>query len=492
MRISSSFGLGKNPKRDASAGMTAFMTILRDPSLTAHLLEVIFDRGLERHSLSRLARTCRVLKEPSLSVLWRHLDSLKPLVNLFPNVIQRTFRGRDSMRPKDWSRILPYSSRVHSLNFTDHLISSYFWSFLERCHGGPEYILPNLMSLTWRSMSDESLSHFQLFLGPRLETFSLPYQDHYPSTEWIDKILPQIAAHRCLTTISLPLSDYTWSLEPAGSPSDVIWEKVVIDGPSRYLQDLLQNGPFIRWISALPRLHTFVWNVGSLSVIVETLRSVGDLDTTLGFSILPACNGDGGYSTGSILPTQDPKLDSDKTKQVKSVLHNCGDPQIFAQLTHLELSIKDVEYFGTFLMQLRNPLRKLSLKTTDALFRYQWDDVCLAICEHSGDTLETLEIRHKSIMRYRGGDAHIDLTLLAPLPRLRHLTIDFPYLRPVFDDEDVVDIAFTLPQLAELSLCPVVRFPQQDATPRRLIWNYASRDCHQGSVRYEEVFPAEQ
>jgi hypothetical protein len=58
--------------------------ILRDPEATRKLLEAIVDSPSGRRSLSRLARTCRAFSEPALDILWRELDSLLPIIGLFP------------------------------------------------------------------------------------------------------------------------------------------------------------------------------------------------------------------------------------------------------------------------------------------------------------------------------------------------------------------------------------------------------------------------
>ena len=65
--------------------------ILRDPEAAAKLFEAILDSPGGRRSLSRLARTCRALCGPALDVLWRDLDSLVPILGLFPpHVLKKT------------------------------------------------------------------------------------------------------------------------------------------------------------------------------------------------------------------------------------------------------------------------------------------------------------------------------------------------------------------------------------------------------------------
>ena len=63
---------------------TMFPLILRDPEATNKLLEAVLESPNGKRSLSRLARTCRALYEPALNILWRDLDSLVPIIGLFP------------------------------------------------------------------------------------------------------------------------------------------------------------------------------------------------------------------------------------------------------------------------------------------------------------------------------------------------------------------------------------------------------------------------
>jgi hypothetical protein len=61
-----------------------YPTILRDADVTQKLLDAIIDAPGGRRSVSRLARTCKAFCEPALNVLWRELDSLIPIIALFP------------------------------------------------------------------------------------------------------------------------------------------------------------------------------------------------------------------------------------------------------------------------------------------------------------------------------------------------------------------------------------------------------------------------
>jgi len=69
-----------------------FPALFRDPEATKKLLDTIAESPNGRRSMSRLARTCKAICEPALNVLWRELDSLLPLVSLFPSNIMKKAR----------------------------------------------------------------------------------------------------------------------------------------------------------------------------------------------------------------------------------------------------------------------------------------------------------------------------------------------------------------------------------------------------------------
>lgn len=69
-----------------------FPALFRDPDAAKKLLDTIVESPNGRRSMSRLARTCKAICEPALDVLWRELDSLLPLMSLFPNNIMKRAR----------------------------------------------------------------------------------------------------------------------------------------------------------------------------------------------------------------------------------------------------------------------------------------------------------------------------------------------------------------------------------------------------------------
>ena len=109
-RTSSKDSIKSNKSTKARAGsyqsysvyeQTMYPIILRDPDTTTKLLEAILESPNGRRSLSRLARTCRALSEPALNILWRELDSIVPIIGLFPSQLLKKSRkpGMGLVRP---------------------------------------------------------------------------------------------------------------------------------------------------------------------------------------------------------------------------------------------------------------------------------------------------------------------------------------------------------------------------------------------------------
>lgn len=68
------------------------LQLLSDPELARFVLQYILETQNGRRSVSRLARTCRALSETALNILWKDLDSIQPLVALFPRSLFKRAR----------------------------------------------------------------------------------------------------------------------------------------------------------------------------------------------------------------------------------------------------------------------------------------------------------------------------------------------------------------------------------------------------------------
>jgi hypothetical protein len=58
--------------------------ILRDANVTSTILDYLVDVPGGKRMVSKLARTCKSFFEPATDALWKELDSLVPLIGLFP------------------------------------------------------------------------------------------------------------------------------------------------------------------------------------------------------------------------------------------------------------------------------------------------------------------------------------------------------------------------------------------------------------------------
>ncbi len=71
---------------------TPILILLRDQGATKKVLEAILESTNGKRTLSRFARTCKAFCGLSLDILWRELDSLVPIIGLFPNNIMKKAR----------------------------------------------------------------------------------------------------------------------------------------------------------------------------------------------------------------------------------------------------------------------------------------------------------------------------------------------------------------------------------------------------------------
>ena len=69
-----------------------FPAVFNNIETASKLLEAILDSPGGRRSLSRLSRTCKALSGLALNILWRELDSLIPLIGLFPAHLHKKSR----------------------------------------------------------------------------------------------------------------------------------------------------------------------------------------------------------------------------------------------------------------------------------------------------------------------------------------------------------------------------------------------------------------
>ncbi|KAF7365300.1 hypothetical protein MVEN_00401800 [Mycena venus] len=145
---------------------------------------------LQRRDLAVLARTCKLFFDSAISVLWRNLDRVSPLLRCMPSDLWDITESdsflnlhvqRRSITSADWERPLVYMHRVRSFrvdilfetsDFLDALSSS-----LPR---NRSYIFPNLEVLDWypkhnpdNDHPSEVFHYLRLFLTPNLKTLPL-------------------------------------------------------------------------------------------------------------------------------------------------------------------------------------------------------------------------------------------------------------------------------------------------------------------------------
>ncbi|KAK6996956.1 hypothetical protein R3P38DRAFT_3068816 [Favolaschia claudopus] len=176
-----------------------------------HILEVVelICAAADPSTLAALARTCRALQSPALTVLWETQSELTNLLSCLPSDVWEThpslpyhhsFSFRRPIVPSDLPRLLFYAARVKNLYVQRP--NSISWSIYAALSLAlPEYpLLPNLRHLSWRPTED-ACSHIRMLVGQKLRSIILDLD----GTELVRRqILPYLAAfHPDLTDIHI-------------------------------------------------------------------------------------------------------------------------------------------------------------------------------------------------------------------------------------------------------------------------------------------------
>ncbi|KAG0700860.1 hypothetical protein DFH29DRAFT_604027 [Suillus ampliporus] len=140
-------------------------------------LEVIhtISSHTEHGTLPALASACRAFEHPALNVLWRHLQSVKPLVECLPSDLFGIDRGYVVVlqKPPDdkmWETLARYTSRVHSITQADIPTTIERLSLLMLCCPSvPASLFPNLRKLKWTAKGTRDAANFlRMFFVPSL------------------------------------------------------------------------------------------------------------------------------------------------------------------------------------------------------------------------------------------------------------------------------------------------------------------------------------
>ncbi|KAI6007163.1 hypothetical protein EDD15DRAFT_2383995 [Pisolithus albus] len=378
-----------------------FATILRDPDAVKKLLDTIADSPSGRRSISRLARTCKAICEPALDVLWRELDSLLPLVALFPNhLLKRTRRpglglASHSSHTQDWDRLLEYGKRVRRITYSETSSAA---------------ISPTVPQLVWKVENTAALEYSFLFMNPELQSLVLEIGHRVPKLDaYLSKVcsLTQLTAFSFTSPTTLP-QNFTDLLR-----SQNTLEKLCLVAPGALS-------------SSLPALHSLELDLTGRSVTAVE----GFFD-----DIIPS-----GANTPSDTTSNSSILSGDEidfTEIRKSSLRLTGDLRhggVFADLQHVALTV--------FLKHITSQLISLELVIEDPPEMTDWQDLSFIICDRFGHSLRSLRITATGSTS-RAGD-----------PTSRHLPLQYltslPCLSTIFRDEDLQCLSKACPNLEML------------------------------------------
>ncbi|KAF9566130.1 hypothetical protein CPC08DRAFT_628791 [Agrocybe pediades] len=455
-----------------------FPIILKDADATNKLLEAILESPNGRRSLSRLARTCRAFSGPALDVLWRDLDSIVPIIGLFPNNLLKKSRkpglGLSRLpRDEDWKTIIKYSERIQRITYDEsanNLTPSIFSVFEDCRPQNMAYVLPRLQELTWKVETSSALDRCMIFLHPELQVLNLEIGNKMPK---IHEFLTEVCKRTTLKGISF--------ISPTSLPDNftellsnqVGLEKVVLVAPGAL-------APRIgRWVASIPELkHLQMDLTGRAPIAIEGF-----------FDELRPRSGD---STPSSIGSRDSGIFSgeelDFTEIRKSALRLTGDlpsKGSFSKLKRLQLT-GEVANMAVFFKHLDSDLVHLDLVIEDPPDNADWQDLSDIMCERFKDSLQSLRIsatassKFADLVRSTGRaeppSGRLSLERFTGLTKLVRLDIDLPE-SILFTPTDIECLANACPNLESLKLCPTSRFPPPHS-PKLTLESLASLTEH--------------
>ncbi|KAF7347622.1 26S proteasome non-ATPase regulatory subunit 12 [Mycena venus] len=425
------------------------IAILDSPEATQKILEAVLESANGRRTLSRLARTCRAWLDPALNVLWRELDSLAPIIGLFPSHLLKKTRkpGLGLAAPpqeKDWEKILKYGGRILKITYDElanNVSTSIFPIFEE--YRPTTYILPNLQHLTWKITSPDNLDRAALFLTSELQGFVLHLGGAGMRFPTLPAFLADLGSRMKLqsfsinSTVGLP-DTFTDLLQPQNR-----LEKLAIVAPGAF------------WTCPTDpssRSTAFLEKCAPASLPPDSVES----------------HTDSGVFSGD---------EVDFSEIRKSLLKLTGDGKkttTFPALTLLQLT-GSASSIVAFLAHLSSPLAQLDITIEDPPDAADWRDLSATMCERFGSSLTSLRVGAtlsskfgdlvRSTSRAAPAPSRLSLEHLAPLPVLRNFSVDLPE-SICFTPLDIARLADMAPNLEEVRLCPLARFAP--ATPPQL------------------------
>ncbi|KAJ7926032.1 hypothetical protein B0H13DRAFT_2314132 [Mycena leptocephala] len=352
------------------------IAILDSPEATQKILEAILDSTNGRRALSRLARTCRAWLDPALNVLWRELDSLAPVIGLFPpHLLKKTRKpGLGLTAPpqeKDWEKILKYGGRILKITYdeiSNNVSTSIFPIFEE--FRPKTYILPNLQHLTWRITSPDNLDRAALFLTSELQGFVLHLGGAGTKFPTLPTFLADLGGRMKLQSFSINSSvglpdTFTELL----LPQDRL-ERISVVAPGAL-------SPAVgKWVAYLPRLKSLQLDLSNRSLVAVNgfFRDLRSGDST---PDSVESHTDSGVFSGD---------EVDFSEIRKSLLKLTGDSKkgtLFPALTQLQLT-GQASTIVAFLTHLPNPLTQLDITIEDPPDAADWRDLSAMIGENTG------------------------------------------------------------------------------------------------------------
>ncbi|KAH6916911.1 hypothetical protein BKA70DRAFT_1250924 [Coprinopsis sp. MPI-PUGE-AT-0042] len=439
-------------------------TILRDLDAAKKLFEAILDTPNGKRSLSRLARTCRAMSEPALNILWKDLDSIVPILGLFPNHVlkkgKRPGLGFAAVPEEaDWEIVQKYSERIRRITYDENSnnVAASVFPILDE-HRPALYILPHLQEVYWKAETAAGLDRCSMFLTPELQTVQLELGANFKQQQ-VAAFLADMSSRSLLTSFSFN--------SPTSLPDSFTellirqeaLEKVVLVAPGAL------SAGVGRWVACLPNLKSLTLDLtGRSPIAVEGFFD--EIHPRSGCSTPSSiCSTDSGIFSGEELDF------GELRKSVMRITNHLPSRDAFGNLRRVQLT-GEVGNVAVFLKHLSSPVVHLDLAIDDPPHEVDWQDLSTLISEAFCDTLQSLKISANGASRYAEAtraaspiSRRLSLKSFTDLTALTRLDIDLPESF-IFFPEDLEALAMASPRLEVLRLCPLGRFAPGSSGPQ--------------------------
>lgn len=375
---------------------------------------------------------------------------------------------------KDWKGILRYNHRIQSLKYDERFndVSPTVFPVFEAYNvKHSAYLFPNLRDVAFEIDSQAGLERCRLFFSPQLDSIQLNVGVRCSQ---LSPILVDMASRTTLSTFELRSQN---TLPP--NFSELLRPQVELEGVTILAPGAINVTTGV-WLASLKKLRFLELDLARMGGPKVDVQGFFGKDGERSTS--PHSSHDSGVFSG-----EDTEVIEDKKKRVRSVSRRGP----FEVLEHLVLGGSTV-LVAMFLDNLSADVSHLDVSIEDQPLESNWKKLATQICLSFAGSLKELRVRPAQTSRFAEivksssrasavpPPRRLSLFPLHPLATLTKLDLDLPE-SAFLTDQDVQHLSRTCPNLQELRLLPLAKYPTPNGPPKLTLGTLASlvENCRQ-------------